>query len=153
MLQFPFYPEATRRPTGTQVGKKTVFPTLSRYTTPTPANPASLTKQEQAKSQVKTKRFHTGLSPLYAPTVPLAPHPCVRWWNTEEMPLKLTRLGLHSLRGGSPHQKTIPPRKGGFRLDGGYTPILQLRGCEGPFFDEPKNGPPHPQPFHGTNSR
>ena len=70
MLQFPFYPEATRRPTGTQVGK-TAFPTLSRYTAPTPTNPASLTKQEQAKSQVKTKRFHTGLSPLYAPTAPL----------------------------------------------------------------------------------
>ena len=94
-------------------GKKTVFPTLSRYTTPTPTNPASLTKQEQAKSQVKTKRFHTGLSPLYAPTVPLAPHPCVRWWNTKEITLKLTRLCLHSLRGGSTHQKTIPPRGGG----------------------------------------
>ena len=83
-------------------GKKTVFPTLSRYTTPTPTNPASLTKQEQAKSQVKTKRFHTGLSPLYAPTVPLAPHPCVRWWNTKEITLKLTRLCLHSLKGGLP---------------------------------------------------
>ena len=109
MLQFPFYPEATRRPTGTQVGKKTVFPTLSRYTAPTPTNSASLTKQEQAKSQVKTKRFHTGLSSLYAPTVPLAPHPCVRWWNTKEITLKLTRLCLHSLRGGSSHQKPFYP--------------------------------------------
>ena len=41
--------------------------------------------------------------------VPLAPHPCVRWWNTEEMPLKLTRLDLHSLRGGSSHQKPSYP--------------------------------------------
>ena len=31
----------------------------------------------------------------------------------------------------------------GWRLDGGCTPILQLRGCEGPFFDGPKNGPSH----------
>ena len=37
--------------------------------------------------------------------VPLAPHPCVRWWNTEEITLKLTRLGLHSLKCGSSHQK------------------------------------------------
>ena len=80
---------------------------------------------------------------LYAPMIPLAPHPCVGWWNTKEMSLKLTRLDLHSLKGGSPHQKTIPPRRGGLRLDGGCTPILQLRGCEGPFFDGPKNGPSH----------
>ena len=111
--------------------KRIVSRALSRYAALTPANPASLTKQEQAKSQVKTKRFHTGLSPLYAPTVPLAPHPCVRWWNTEEMPLKLTRLGLHSLRGSSPHQKTIPPHKGGFRLDGGCVATLWVRGTWG----------------------
>ena len=34
--------------------------------------------------------------------IPLAPHPCVRWWNTKMMPLKSTRLGLHSLKGGLP---------------------------------------------------
>ena len=65
------------------------------------------TPQESPK--VKTKCIGIGLTRLYAPMVPLAPHPCVRWWNTEEMSLKLTRLSLHSLRGGSTHQKTIPP--------------------------------------------
>ena len=65
------------------------------------------TPQESPK--VKTKCVRIGSCRLYAPMVPLAPHPCVRWWNTEEMPLKLTRLGLHSLRGGSSHQKTILP--------------------------------------------
>ena len=71
----------------------------------------SLTGQRMAphtpeeSPQVKTKCFRIGSYRLYAPMVPLAPHPCVRWWNTEEMPLKLTRLGLHSLRGGSSHQK------------------------------------------------
>ena len=67
--------------------------------------------QESPKG--KTKCVRIGSCRLYAPMVPLAPHPCVRWWNTEEMPLKLTRLGLHSLRGGSTHQKTISPRRGG----------------------------------------
>ena len=43
------------------------------------------------------------------PRGPLAPHPCVRWWNTKEMPLKLTRLCLHSLKGGSTHQKPSYP--------------------------------------------
>jgi hypothetical protein len=56
----------------------------------------------QESPQVKTKCFRVGSCRLYAPMVPLAPHPCVRWWNTEEMPLKLTRLDLHSLKGGSP---------------------------------------------------
>ena len=69
------------------------------------------TPQESPK--VKTKCFRVGSCRLYAPMVPLAPHPCVHWWNTEEMPLKSTRLCLHSLRGGSSHQKTIPPRGGG----------------------------------------
>ena len=59
--------------------------------------------------QVKTRCFRVGSTRLYAPMVPLAPHPCVRWWNTEEMPLKLTRLCLHSLRGGSSHQKPSYP--------------------------------------------
>ena len=61
---------------------------------------ASRTLQE--KSQVKTKCFRIGLTRLYAPMVPLAPPPCVRWWNTEEITLKLTRLCLHSLKGGLP---------------------------------------------------
>ena len=63
----------------------------------------------QEKSQVKTRRVKVGSYRLYAPMVPLAPHPCVRWWNTKMMPLKLTRLGLHSLRGGSSHQKPSYP--------------------------------------------
>ena len=63
----------------------------------------------QEKSQVKTKCIGVGLTRLYAPVVPLAPHPCVRWWNTEEITLKLTRLCLHSLRGGSSHQKPSHP--------------------------------------------
>ena len=65
------------------------------------------TPQESPK--VKTKCFRVGWCRLYAPMVPLAPHPCVRWWNTEEMQLKLTRLCLHSLRGGSSHQKPSYP--------------------------------------------
>ena len=63
----------------------------------------------QEKSKVKTRCFRIGSCRLYAPMVPLAPHPCVRWWNTEEITLKLTRLGLHSLRGGSSHQKPSHP--------------------------------------------
>ena len=65
------------------------------------------TPQESPK--VKTKCVRIGSCRLYAPMVPLAPHPCVRWWNTKMMPLKLTRLGLHSLRGGSSHQKPSYP--------------------------------------------
>ena len=57
--------------------------------------------------QVKTRCFRVGSTRLYAPMVPLAPHPCVRWWNTEEILLKLTRLDLHSLKGGSPNE--LPP--------------------------------------------
>ena len=38
--------------------------------------------------QVKTMCFRIGSCRLYAPMVPLAPHPCVRWWNTEEMSLE-----------------------------------------------------------------
>ena len=54
----------------------------------------------QESPQVKTKCVRIGSTRLYAPMVPLAPHPCVRWWNTKMMPLKLPRLGLHSLKGG-----------------------------------------------------
>ena len=95
------------------------------------------------KTKVKTKCVRIGSCRLYAPMVPLAPHPCVRWWNTKEMPLKLTRLCLHSLKGGFPHQKTIPPRKGGVRLDGSCVATLRVRGRGGPFFAGPKNGPSH----------
>ena len=35
--------------------------------------------------------FRIGSCRLYAPMVPLAPHPCVRWWNTKEITLKLPR--------------------------------------------------------------
>ena len=65
------------------------------------------TPEESPK--VKTRCFRIGSCRLYAPMVPLAPHPCVRWWNTEEMSLKLTRLYLHSLKGGSSHQKPSHP--------------------------------------------
>ena len=99
----------------------------------------------QEKSKVKTKCFEVGSCRLYAPTVPLAPHPCVRWWNTEEMPLKLTRLCLHSLRGGSSYQKPSHLRKGGVYLASSCVAILWVRGREGPFFDGPKNGPSHSQ--------
>ncbi len=75
----------------------------------------SLTGQRMAphtpeeSPKVKTKCVKIGSTRLYAPMVPLAPHPCVRWWNTKELSLKLTRLGLHSLRGGSSHQKPSHP--------------------------------------------
>ena len=61
----------------------------------------------QESPQVKTMCFRVGSCRLYAPMVPLAPHPCIRWWNTKKTPLKLTRLDLHSLRGGSPNE--LPP--------------------------------------------
>ena len=76
----------------------------------------------QEKSQVKTKCIRIGSCRLYAPMVPLAPHPCVRWWNTEEMPLKLTRLGLHSLKGGSPNELPPPRRRGYQRTRSGIPP-------------------------------
>jgi hypothetical protein len=75
----------------------------------------SLTGQRMAphtpeeSPKVKTKCVKIGSTRLYAPMVPLAPHLCVRWWNTKELSLKLTRLGLHSLRGGSSHQKPSHP--------------------------------------------
>ncbi len=63
----------------------------------------------QESPQVKTMCFRIGSCRLYAPMVPLAPHPCVRWWNTKEMSLKSHRLCLHSLKGGSTHQKPSYP--------------------------------------------
>ena len=66
----------------------------------------------QESPRVKTRCFRVGSCRLYAPMVPLAPHPCIRWWNTKMMPLKLTRLGLHSLRGGSPNELPPPRRRG-----------------------------------------
>ncbi len=65
----------------------------------------------QESPQVKTRCVRVDLCRLYALMVPLAPHPCVRWWNTKMMPLKLTRLCLHSLKGGSTHQKPSHLRK------------------------------------------
>ena len=65
------------------------------------------TPQESPK--VKTKCVRTGSKRLYAPVVPLAPHPCVRWWNTKEITLKLTHLCLHSLKCGFTHQKPSHP--------------------------------------------
>ena len=71
------------------------------------------TPQESPK--VKTKCVRIGSCRLYAPMVPLAPHPCVRWWNTEESTLKLTRLCLHSLRGSSPTGCCHPLRRRGYQ--------------------------------------
>ena len=76
----------------------------------------------QESPQVKTMCFRIDSCRLYAPMVPLAPHPCVRWWNTEEMPLKLTRLGLHSLKGGSPNELPPPRRRGYQRTRSGIPP-------------------------------
>ena len=47
------------------------------------------------------------------------------------------------------------PRRcwGEVRLVGGCVGSLWVRGRGRPFFAGPKNGPSHPQPFHGTNSR
>ena len=81
----------------------------------------SLTGQRMAphtpeeSPQVKTRCVRVGSCRLYAPMVPLAPHPCVRWWNTEESTLKLTRLCLHSLRGSSPTGCCHPPRRRGYQ--------------------------------------
>ena len=71
------------------------------------------TPQESPK--VKTRCFRVGSTRLYAPMVPLAPHPCVRWWNTKEITLKLTRLCLHSLGGSSPTGCCHPPRRRGYQ--------------------------------------
>jgi hypothetical protein len=80
------------------------------------------TPEESPK--VKTKRFRIGSCRLYAPMVPLAPHPCVRWWNTKMMPLKSTRLDLHSLKGGSPNELP-PPRRRGYQRTGNGIPPTQ----------------------------
>ena len=84
----------------------------------------------QEKSQVKTRCVRVGSTRLYAPMVPLAPHPCVRWWNTEEMPLKLTRLGLHSLKGGSPNELP-PPRRRGYQRTWYGIPLTQRQWRKG----------------------
>ena len=81
------------------------------------------TPQESPK--VKAKCVRIGSTRLYAPMVPLAPHPCVRWWNTKMMPLKLTRLCLHSLRGGSPIGYRHP---GGVDTNGRGTVFHPLNG-------------------------
>ena len=82
------------------------------------------TPQESPK--VKTKCVRIGSCRLYAPTVPLAPHPCVRWWNTEEMPLKLARLDLHSLKGIRLPTATAHP--GGVDTNGRGTVFHPLNG-------------------------
>ena len=64
--------------------------------------------------------------------VPLAPHPCVRWWNTEEMSLKLTRLGLHSLRGGLPTGYYHHPGGVDTNGQGAVFHPLNGRGARGP---------------------
>ena len=87
---------------------------------------ASRTLQE--KSQVKTKCFRIGLTRLYAPMVPLAPPPCVRWWNTEEITLKLTRLCLHSLKGGLPTGYHHHP--GGVDINGQGAVFHPLNGSD-----------------------
>ncbi len=79
----------------------------------------------QESPQVKTKCFRVGSTRLYAPTVPLAPHPCVCWWNTEEIPLKLARLCLHSLRGSSPTGCCHPLRRRGYQRTRGGIPPTQ----------------------------
>ena len=80
----------------------------------------------QEKSKVKTRCFRIGSTRLYAPMVPLAPHPCVRWWNTEEMPLKLARLDLHSLKGIRLPTATAHP--GGVDTNGRGTVFHPLNG-------------------------
>ena len=80
----------------------------------------------QESPQVKTKCFRVGSTRLYAPMVPLAPHPCVRWWNTEEMPLKLARLDLHSLKGIRLPTATAHP--GGVDTNGRGTVFHPLNG-------------------------
>jgi hypothetical protein len=62
----------------------------------------------QESPQVKTKCIGVGLTRLYAPMVPLAPHPCVRWWNTKEITLKLPRLDLTQLEEWFHPPETIP---------------------------------------------
>ena len=119
----------------------------------------------QEKSQVKTRCVRIGSTRLYAPMVPLAPHPCVRWWNTEEMPLKLTHLGLHSLRGGSSHQKPShpvgagvltrpacfspenhPPRRRGYQRTGNGIPPTQRQWRKGDH-GSLKPGPPKTEKY------
>ena len=111
--------------------------------------------------------------------VPLAPHPCVRWWNTKEITLKLTRLGLHSLRGGSSHQKpsypvgqmsspawlaslprTTPPRRRGYQRTGNGIPPTQRqwrKRTHGSFKHRPpetKGIPqsPSPERYHSSTN-
>ena len=79
----------------------------------------------QESPQVKTRCVRIGSCRLYAPMAPFAPHPCVRWWNTKMMPLKLTRLGLHSLRCGSPIGYHHP---GGVDTNGRGTVFHPLNG-------------------------
>ena len=87
------------------------------------------TPQESPK--VKTKCFRIGSKRLYALMVPLVPHPCVRWWNTKEITLKLTCLGLHSLKGGSPTGCYRPLRRRGYQRTGNGIPPTQRQWRKG----------------------
>ena len=82
--------------------------------------------------------------------VPLAPHPCVRWWNTKMMPLKLTRLGLHSLRGGSPNELP-PPRRRGYQRTWYSIPPTQRqwrKGDHGSLKRRPPETEGYPKDFY-----
>ncbi len=114
------------------------------------------TPQESPK--VKTMCFRIGSKRLYAPTVPLAPHPCVRWWNTEEIPLKLARLCLHSLRGSSPTGCCHPLRRRGYQRTRSGIPPTQRQwrkrghGSLKPTPPEPKGIPQSSSPEGHHNS-
>ena len=104
----------------------------------------------QEKSQVKTKCIRIGSCRLYAPMVPLAPHPCVRWWNTKMMPLKSTRLDLHSLKGGSPNELP-PPRRRGYQRTGNGIPPTQRQWRKrdhGSFKRKPPETEGYPKVFY-----
>ena len=109
----------------------------------------------QEKSQVKTKCVRVGSTRLYAPMVPLAPHPCIRWWNTEEILLKLTRLDPHSLKGGSPNE--LPPlrRRGYQRTRSGIPPTQRQwrKRDHGSFKPRPPETEGLPKAFHPRNTQ
>ncbi len=111
------------------------------------------TPQESPK--VKTKCVRIGSCRLYAPMVPLAPHPCVRWWNTKEITLKLTRLGLHSLKGGSPTGYYRPLRRRGYQRTGSGIPPTQRQWRKrdhGSLKPTPPKIEGHPKVFRPRNN-
>ena len=115
----------------------------------------SASRALQEKSKVKTRCFRIGSYRLYAPMVPLAPHPCVRWWNTEEITLKLTRLDLHSLKGGSPTGCYRPLRRCGYQRTGNGIPPTQRQWRKrdhGSFKRRPPKTEGHPKVFYPRNN-